>query len=140
MLLGCAGHVANTESIPGDVTHLAWGRAEFDGRWSDFRLVVTGLCSPEHCVSRGRIEWFDGSSLPGTAAVRRVVPVEELESVLLVDAIRFHPMQDAEPASFEIDLVNTYSQEPGRLTLSITGPGTYGAVLVGDPLAADPDQ
>jgi hypothetical protein len=120
-------------SIPGDVTHVAAGRAEFNGNWSDFRLVITGSCSPEHCFSRGRIEWVDGS-IPGESTVTKTMPVEELESVLLVRSVAFHPMHKSEPASFSIRAVNTYTEQGATLVLSITGVGSYRATVLGNPL------
>ncbi|MCA9643782.1 MAG: hypothetical protein KC492_23980 [Myxococcales bacterium] len=125
--------------IPGDVTQLATGRAQFDGKWSDFRLVITGYCSPEHCFSRGRIEWVDGS-IPGTSTVVKTVSVEELESVLVVNSVEFHPMRGAsEPASFEVRAVNTYTGQGGVIALQITGVGRYKANIVGDPLGPPPE-
>jgi hypothetical protein len=132
LLAACRVAAGDDEGIPGDVTHVASGRAEFDGRWSDFRLVITGACSPEHCSSWGRIEWVDGS-IPGKSSVIKTVPVDELESVLLVRSIAFHPMQIS-PASFEIDVINSVTMRPGRIDLTITGVGTYKATVSGDPL------
>jgi hypothetical protein len=127
------------DSIPGDVTHVAAGRAELNGSWSDFRLVITGSCSPEHCFSRGRIEWVDGS-IPGESKVSKTMSVEELESVLLVRSVEFYPMHGSEPASFSIRAVNTYTEQGGTLrtlVLSITGVGSlasYKATVLGNPL------
>ncbi|HEX5065861.1 MAG TPA: hypothetical protein VFY49_07090 [Myxococcota bacterium] len=138
LLAACPVAAGDGAAIPGDVTHVAAGRSRFDGRWSDFRLVITGICSPEHCFSSGRIEWVDGS-IPGKSAVIKTAPVEELESVLVVRSIAFHPMQASQPASFEIDAVNTYTAQVGRITLTITGVGSYEAAFSGDPLNAPPD-
>lgn len=124
-----------TDPIPGDVTQVASGRARFDGSWSDFRLVITGLCSPEHCFSRGRIEWVDGW-IPGESKLTKTMPVEELESILLVRSVEFHPMHESEPASFSVRAVNTYTDQGVTLVLSITGVGSYEATLVQD--APDP--
>ncbi len=120
-------------SIPGNITHVANGRSLFGARWSDHRLVITGVCSPEHCFSRGRIEWVKGS-IPGESTVAQVSEVAELDSVLLVRAIRFVPMVEDEPAKYEIEAVNSSTSEGGQLTLTVVGVGAYKATLSGDPL------
>lgn len=137
LVLWVAGPVraGDPAAIPGDLTHVAAGRTRIDDGWSDFRLVVTGVCSPEHCFSRGRIEWVDGP-IPGSARVVKTVTVEELESALVIRSVVFDPWQESKPASFELRVVNSYTSKEGTLVLSITGVGRYEARLTGDPLGA----
>ena len=139
LVLACkSAPVVDPGAIPGDVTDVATGRARFGDRWSDFRLVITGSCSEEHCVSRGRLEWVDGS-IPGTSSVLKAEPIEELANALVVQGVQFIPESADEPARFEIGVANAYTDKPGLIRLRITRVGTYEATLVGDPLGA-PDQ
>ena len=139
LALACkSAPVVDSGAIPGDVTDVATGRALFGDRWSDFRLVITGDCSPAHCFSHGRLEWVDGS-IPGTSTVLKTEPIEELESVLVVQGVQFIPESADAPARFEIGAINTYTMKPGLIRLTITGVGTYEATLAGDPLGS-PDE
>ena len=122
-------------AIPGDVTDVATGRARFGDRWSDFRLVVTAVCSQEHCSSRARLEWVDGS-IPGTSTVLKSEPIEELGNALVVQGVQFIPESADEPARFEIGVVNTYTNKPGLIRLRVTRVGGYEAALVGDLLSS----
>ena len=123
----CAGTAV---TIPSDVTQLAWGRSLFDGEWYDYRLVITGACSKEHCFSRGRIEWVHGT-IPGDVTAIDTSSIEELESILVVKSVRFVPThpEDETPGRFEIDALNTYTGESGRIFLVIIGPRQYEAIL-----------
>ena len=81
MALSLAACATRASRIPGDVTELAWGRIESDGRWQDVRLVIFGYCSPEHCFSRGQLEWFAGATPDPDAEVVATTTIEELESI-----------------------------------------------------------
>jgi hypothetical protein len=136
LVLACqSAPVADPGAIPGDVTDVATGRALLGEHWSDFRLVITGSCSKEHCFSRGRLEWVDGS-IPGTSKILKSEPIDELEDVLFVQGVLFISETADAPARFEIGVVNTYTAKPGLIRIAITGVGSYQATLVGDPVGS----
>ncbi len=120
--------------IPGSVSHVAWGRVLSDDV-QDFRLVISAHCSPEHCFSRGQLQWLRGAVSDG-ASVREYVQIEELESVLIVNAIRWVRESEATPAHFLIEASNTYTGEAGTIAITPREPIRY-EVRVGPALGGD---
>ena len=109
--------------IPENITDISTG---YDKGY-DFRLVITRLCSPEHCVSRGRIEWFFSSNSSDPATVEKSIEVEEVGGFNIVSNITYHYSLGDTPPYFKVEISNTYSSDFDSeiIHIYIEGVGKY---------------
>lgn len=78
----------------------------------EHRLAIERVCSPEHCFSRGRLEWL-AIAPGGELLVQHSAPIRELaqSSSLFVRDVSTLELPDGS-TGFRLDAVNTYTEEP----------------------------
>ncbi|MAE96010.1 MAG: hypothetical protein CL910_15235 [Deltaproteobacteria bacterium] len=91
----------------------------------EHRLAIERVCSPEHCASRGRLEWL--SITPeGERVVEQSASIRELADggSLFVRSVSVLDLPDGS-TGFRLDAIDTYSHSPARIHV-LPGPaGRY---------------